>query len=425
MQKFINTIVSLFKAPELRKRVLIILGLLMMFRLTANVPLPDVDLARIKELLSSNQFLGILNVFSGNTLSNMSIAMLGVGPYITAIIIMQLLTLIYPKFKQMYYEEGEAGKAKFNQYARLATIPLAFLQGFGFLKFLQSQNILLFSSSYAMFRDIMIITAGTMFLMWIGELITEQKLANGVSLIIFSGIVARGPELLRQIIITFTPAQINNYIIMVVMALLVIGGIAFITEAERRVPLNFAKRVRGTKIYGGSSSYLPIRVNQAGVIPIIFALSILLFPVTFGQILSSTGLSVFKTMTEVINQLFQNQLIFSSFYFILVFIFTYFYTSITFEPNELATNFQKSGAFIPGIRPGKETAKFLHKLVTRITLFGALFLGIVAVLPNITQALTGLPFVGIGGTSILILVSVAIETLRQIDAEISVRRYDV
>ncbi len=425
MQRFLSIVSNLWRAEDLRRRVIITLGLLMLFRLAANVPLPDVDLDRIRTLLSSNQFLGILNVFAGNTLSNLSIAMLGVGPYITATIIMQLLTMIYPRLKEIYYEEGEAGRAKFNQYARLLTIPLAVLQAFGFLKFLQAQQIIFFVGLYPLFRDVIIVTAGTMFIMWLGELITEQKLSNGTSLIIFSGIVARGPDLLRQVAVGFNAAQINSYLILILMSVLIIAGVVFVTEAERRVPLNFAKRVRGSKIYGGASTYLPIRVNQAGVMPIIFALSVLLFPVTLGQILSASGLTVFKSMADVVNHLFQNQGIFSLLYFLLVFGFTYFYTAITFEPHEMAQNFQKSGAFIPGIRPGQETAKFLQRLVSRVTLFGAAFLGLIAVLPNITQSLTGLRFAGLGGTSILILVAVALESIKQVEGELSVRRYEV
>lgn len=425
MQRFFSIVSNLWRAEDLRRRVIITLGLLLLFRLAANVPLPDVDLDRIRTLLSSNQFLGILNVFAGNTLSNLSIAMLGVGPYITATIIMQLLTMIYPRLKEIYYEEGEAGRAKFNQYARYLTIPLAVLQAFGFLKFLQAQQIIFFVGLYPLFRDVIIVTAGTMFIMWLGELITEQKLANGTSLIIFSGIVAGAPQLLRQITVGFNIAQLNSYIILVLMSVLIIAGVVFVTEAERRVPLNFAKRVRGSKMYGGASTYLPIRVNQAGVMPIIFALSVLLFPVTIGQILAATGLTAFQGLADTVNRVFQNQGIFSSLYFLLVFGFTYFYTAITFEPHEMAQNFQKSGAFIPGIRPGQETAKFLQRLVSRVTLFGAAFLGLIAVLPNITQSLTGLQFAGIGGTSILILVAVALESIKQVEAELSVRRYEV
>jgi preprotein translocase subunit SecY len=423
MKDFFTKIINLLRSKDLRKRVFIILILLGIFRLTANIPLPGVDIVRIKNLLQANQYLGLLNIFTGNTLQNFSIALLGLGPYITAVIIMQLLTLVYPRLKEMYYEEGEIGRAKFNQYARILTVPLCILQAFGFLKFLEAQGILFFYSYFEIMRDVIIITCGTIFLMWIGELITEQKLANGISFLIFSGIVARGPVVFQQAIINFSIDKLNSYIFLIVIAILIVACIVFINEAERRIPLNFSKRVRGTKLYGGVSTYLPIKINQAGVIPIIFAISILLFPATFLQILSASGIELFKNLAQDINSFYQNRILFGLFYFVLVFGFTYFYTAITFEPNELATNLQKSGAFIPGIRPGKETAEFLSKTVNRITLFGGIFLGFIAILPYIVESITKLPFAGIGGTSILILVSVAIETLRQIDAELGARRY--
>jgi len=423
MKDFLEKIIALFKFKDLRRRILIILGLLIIFRIVANIPLPGVDLERLKVLFETNKLFGLINIFTGNTLSNFSIALLGLGPYITAIIILQLLTLIYPRLKEMYYEEGEIGRAKFNQYARILTVPLTLLQSFGFLKFLETQGILFFASQFDLLRDIIIVTAGTIFLMWIGELITEQKLANGISLLIFSGIVARGPVVVQQAIVNFSIDKIDAYILLVVLAIIVVAGITFINEGERRIPLNFAKRVRGTKLYGGVSTYLPIKINQAGVIPIIFAISVLLFPATLFQILSATGIDIFKTLANDFNKFYQNRLIFGILYFILVFAFTYFYTSITFEPNELSLNLQKAGAFIPGIRPGKETADYLSNIVNRINLGGGLFLGVIAVLPYIIEGLTKLPFAAIGGTSILIVVSVALETLRQIEAEISARRY--
>jgi len=420
---FFKNLLALFKDRDLKKRVLLIILYLFIFRITANITLPDVDLVKIKNLLEANQFLGLLNIFAGNTLSNFSIALLGLGPYITALIIMQLLTLIYPPLKQMYYEEGETGRLKFNQYARILTIPLAIIQSFGFLKFLEVQKIIFFNSYFDLLRDVILVTTGTIFLMWLGELITEQKLANGISLLIFSGIVAGAPNFLQQAIINFNLSNLNNYLILILISILITAGIVYISEAERRVPLNFSKRVRGTKLYGGVATYLPIKINQAGVIPIIFAISVLLFPQTFLQFLSATGITFFGNLYQDVNNFFKNQLIFSFLYFVLVFAFTYFYTSITFEPNELALNFQKSGAFIPGIRPGKETANYLKQIVNRINLFGGIFLGLIAILPYFTQLITNLSFVGIGGTSILILVSVAIETIKKIESEVGSRQY--
>jgi len=423
MTNFFDRLLLLFRIKDLRKRILIILGLLIIFRIIANIPLPGVNIERLKLLFEANQLFGLINIFTGNTLSNFSIALLGLGPYITAVIILQLLTLVYPKLKEMYYEEGEIGRAKFNQYARILTVPLTMLQSFGFLKFLESQGILIFYSYFDILRDVLIVTAGTMFLMWLGELITEQKLANGISLLIFSGIVARGPVILQQAIVNFSLDKLDSYIILIILALVVVAGITFINEGERRIPLNFAKRVRGTKLYGGVSTYLPIKINQAGVIPIIFAISVLLFPATFFQFLSATGIDIFRTLAQDFNNFYQNRLLFGLLYFILVFAFTFFYTSITFEPNELSLNLQKAGAFIPGIRPGKETATYLSNIVNKINLGGGLFLGLIAVLPYIVESITKLPFAAIGGTSILIVVSVALETIRQIEAEISTRRY--
>lgn len=423
MTDFFKKIISLFKVKDLRQRVLIVLALLVIFRLTANIPLPGVNLERLKSLFEANQFLGLINIFTGNTLSNFSIALLGLGPYITAIIILQLLTLVYPKLKSLYYEEGEIGRAKFNQYARLLTIPLTMLQAFGFLRFLEFQGIIQFLSIFDLIRDVMIVTAGTIFLMWLGELITEQKLANGISLLIFSGIIAGAPVIIQQAIVNFSIDKLDSYIILLILSIFVLAGIVFVNEGERRIPLNFAKRVRGTRLYGGVSSYLPIKINQAGVIPIIFAISVLLFPATIFQFLSATGLDIFKTLAEDFNNFYQQRVFFGLLYFILVFAFTYFYTAITFEPNELALNLQKAGAFIPGIRPGKETSRYLANIVNKINLGGGIFLGLIAVLPYIVEGITNLRFAGIGGTSILIVVSVGLETLRQIDAELSLRRY--
>lgn len=425
MKKFFQLIGQIFRVPELRRRALIVLALLAVFRLVANIPIPDIDLERLRNLFAANQFFGILNIFSGNSLANLSIAMLGVAPYITATIILQLLTLVWPKLKEMYYEAGEKGRAKFNQYARVITVPLAVFQGFGFLSFLRVQGIVVFPSVWFLIRDVIIVTAGTMFLMWLGELITEQKLSNGVSLIIFAGIVAGLPGVLRQAYYTFDVTQLDSYLIFLALALVVVIGVVYVNEAERKIPITFAKRVRGTKIYGGPRSYLPVKINQAGVIPIIFAISVLLFPATLGQILLATGNQALAPWGERLQNLFNNQVLYGALYFILVFAFTYFYTSITFEPQELSSNLQRSGAFVPGIRPGAQTAQFLRGVVGRTTLAGAVFLGVIAVLPILMQAFTGFQFLAIGGTSILIVVSVALESLKQIESEMSLRRYEV
>lgn len=421
--RLINALRQLFKYSDLKKRFLWVIALLLFFRVLANIPLPDVNLDRFKALFESNQFLGFINIFSGGALSNFSMALLGLGPYITAIIILQLLTFVYPRLKEMYYEEGEIGRAKFNQYARILTVPLALIQAFGFLNFLQAQQIIALTP-LMMVRDAIIVTTSVIILMWLGELISEQKLGNGISLIIFSGIVARAPQILYQAIVSFTVEKLQIYIPFVILAVAIVAGIVFLNEAERRIQLVFAKRVRGTKLYGGANTYLPVRIAQAGVIPIIFAIALLLFPQTLAQFLALTKIRFFQDLLTSVNSFLNNQLIFALLYFIFVFIFTYLYTSITFNPEEISKNLQSSGAFVPGIRPGKETEKYFKNTVSRLTFFGGIFLGLVAILPYIFQFLTKTKFLAIGGTSILIVISVAIETVKQIEAEISLRRYE-
>jgi preprotein translocase subunit SecY len=421
--KIFNIFKKLFLYQDLRKRALTVILLLLFTRFLANIPLPDVDLEKFKTLFEANQFLGFINIFSGGALSNFSIALLGLGPYITAVIILQLLTFVYPRLKEMYYEEGEIGRAKFNQYARILTVPLALIQSFGFLNFLNAQGVV-FLTSLTLIRDAIIVTCGVIILMWIGELITEKKLGNGISLIIFSGIVARTPQIFLQAYATFSLEKLQIYIPFLILAILIVAGIVFINEAERRIQLVFAKRVRGTKLYGGASSYLPIRIAQAGVIPIIFAIALLLFPQTLAQFLALTKIEFFNTLLKSLNDFLNNQFLFSFLYFILVFAFTYLYTSITFNPEEISKNLQSAGAFVPGLRPGKETEKYFKNIVSRLTFFGGLFLGFIAILPYLFQFLTKTQFLAIGGTSILIVVSVAIETVKQIQSELSLREYE-
>lgn len=350
--------------------------------------------------------------------------MLGVGPYITATIIMQLLTMIFPTLKAMYYEEGAVGRARFNRYSRYLTVPLAALQSYGFLNLLKSRGVLANLSVFDLLVNVLIITAGSLILMWIGELINEQKIGNGVSLIIFAGIVDRLPIAIRNAVVSFDPASLPTYLAFVILSVLIIAGVVFVNQGERKVPVAYSRRIRGNKIYGGVASYLPLKINQAGVIPIIFAISILLFPQFFGQILSvfSTSLSI-KVQT-VVNEFLSNHLIYSAFYFALVVVFTYFYTAVTFDPKEISKNLQQSGGFIPGIRPGEPSGEFLGKLTRRLTLFGAIFLGAIAILPNITQLLTGIQTLTIGGTALLIVVSVALDTIKQLDSELTLREYE-
>lgn len=424
MNKIISKIVQIFSIPDLRKKIFIVLALLVVFRLFAAVPVPGIDVSRLKSIFASNQLLGILNVFSGGTMDNLSIVMLGVGPYITASIIMQLLTMIFPKMKEMYHEEGEAGRMKFNQITRYLTIPLSLIQAYAYLNILVSQKALSALAFPTMIKDIILITAGTMLVMWIGELISEYKIGNGISLIIFAGIISRIPNTIRTAIISYQPSMLTGYIAFLVVAIVIIAGVVIVNEAERKVPVSYAKRVRGNKMFGGVSTYLPLKVNQAGVIPIIFAISIMLFPQFIGQIIAALKTTWALKISSFLINLFNNQILYSSLYFILVLLFTYFYTMVTFDPKEISQNLQKNGGFIPGIRPGQPTATFLSQILNRITLVGALFLGLIAVFPSLMKLVSDNAALTIGGTSVLIVVSVALETAKQIKSQLVMREYE-
>ncbi len=423
MKNFWHKMKMVWRDKSLRRKVLFVLGALVVFRLLAAIPIPGIDTLALERFLTNNQFFGILNIFSGGGLSNLSIIMLGVGPYITASIIMQLLTIMVPALKRLYHEEGEAGKKKFTQYSRLLTIPLAAIQGFSLLAILERQGILIDLTSFDRIVNLFIVIAGSLLLMWIGELISEFGIGNGVSILIFAGIVAAIPSSIGQLIFTFDPSQIPLYLMFVVAGLLVIAGVVVVTEAERPIPVTYAKRVRGMKVYGGGSTYLPLRVNQAGVIPIIFALSILLFPQMIGNFLATSANPTMAKISEILLSFTQGSWLYAVLYFLFVFLFTYFYTAVTFDPEALSTNLQKNGAFIPGIRPGQSTSDYISKVLTRITLLGAIFLGLIAVLPIVVQSLTGITALALGGTALLIAVSVILDLIKKIDAQVSMREY--
>lgn len=414
----------LFTIPDLRRKVLFVAAMLVIFRIAAAIPIPGVDPARLKSFLAGNQFFGLLNIFSGGVLDNLSIIMLGVGPYITATIIMQLLTMIFPRLKEIYHEEGEAGRQRFNQYSRLLTVPLGFLQGYGLLVLLSRQGVIVQPDLFGYFSNLAVIVAGTLFLMWIGELITEKGIGNGVSLIIFAGIVSQIPLTLRQEFFTFTPEKLPTYLAFLAVSIIVIAGVVVISEGQRNIPVSYAKRIRGMRMYGGVSTHLPLRVNQAGVIPIIFAISIILFPGLIGSFLAGVPNPYIQEFSRFLIQVFNNQWIYGIFYFILVFVFTYFYTAVTFDPKAIADNIQKQGGFVLGIRPGRPTAEFLYAILNRITLAGAIFLGAIAVLPLLVQGIFGVQALSLGGTSLLIVVSVVLETVKQIDAQLVMREYE-
>lgn len=407
----------------LRQRILFVLGALVVFRLLAAIPVPGVNVASLEAYLNSNQFLGLLNIFSGGGFSNLSIVMLGVGPYITASIVMQLMTILVPKLKEMYQEEGDAGRQRFSQYSRYLSVPLAFLQAFAFLLILQQNGVVPGLTLFGLMVNVTVIAAGSIFLMWIGELISEFGVGNGVSLIIFAGIVAQIPSIISQTIFSFDVAQLPAYIGFGAAAAIIMTGVVFITEAERPIPVTYARRVRGNKVLGGISTYLPLRVNQAGVIPIIFALSFLLFPQMIATFLSHVSIPWIASGASAVVALLANQWVYGVMYFGLVVLFTYFYTAITFEPHQIAKNLQKNGAFIPGVRPGATTSEYLGNIITRITLVGALFLGCLAVLPIVLQGITGITAITIGGTALLIAVSVVLDVVKKIDAQTSIREY--
>ncbi len=423
LNTFFTKLRLVWEDRNLRLRLLFVILILGLFRLGATVVIPGVDPVALQKFFSGNQFLGLLNVFSGGGLSNLSIMMLGVGPFITASIIIQLLTMIFPRLKELYHEEGEAGRRKIAQYSRLLTVPLALLQGFGLLVVLSRQGIFLNFSAFNMLVAVVVVTAGSVLLMWLGELLSEYGVGNGISLLIFAGIISRLPRDLAQIAISFDPSQIPTIIAFIVAAVVIVAGVVVVTEAERPIPVTYAKQVRGMKMYGGASTYLPIRVNNAGVMPIIFALSILLFPQMIANFLSGSTNATLAAIGGTVLATLANAWVYGLSYFFLVVIFTYFYSAVTFDPEAISTNLQKSGAFIPGVRPGPSTATFIGKVLTRLTLIGALFLGVVAMLPIIMQNITGISTLAIGGTSLLIVVSVALDFVKQLDSQLSLREY--
>lgn len=424
MNTFSRKLKIVWQDRGLRNRILIVLGLLVVFRLLSTIPVPGVDAGRLASFLSNNQFFGILNIFSGGGLNTLSIVMLAVGPYITASIIMQLMTIMVPSLKSMYTEEGEAGRRTFAQYTRILAVPLAILQGFGLLLLLNKQGILATLSPLAFATSLVVVVAGSIFLMWIGEMMTEYGISNGVSILIFAGIVAALPASISQAAFTFDVSQLPYLVLFVVLGALLIYGVVVITEAERPIPVTYSRAQRGGNQYGGVNTYVPLRVNQAGVIPIIFALSILLLPQLVGNLLVNFAKNPdVLTFAHKLANFSQTSWLYAVLYFVFVFAFTYFYTAVTFDPHAMSENLQKSGAFIPGIRPGQSTEDYLAKVVTRITLVGALFLSVIAVLPLIVRSITGITSIALGGTALLIVVSVVLDIIKRVDAQASMHEY--
>ena len=414
---------SIWRVKEVRNGLLFVLAMMVLFRFTAHIPLPGIDLDALHQFFQANQVLGLLNLFSGGTVMNFAVVALGVAPYITASIIFQLLSMIIPQLEAIR-KEGEQGQKRINQWTRLLTVPLAIIQSFGLIQLLrQSQfNILTKTDPLHIVTLIATVTAGTVFLMWIGELMSEKKVGNGLSLLIFAGILASLPTAFGQLAATYDSSQFLTYAAYVVMSVLTIVGVVFITEGQRNIPVQYARQIRGTA--GGGATSLPLRVNMAGVIPIIFAISILLFPSVLAQFFVSARSAWVANAAQWIIQIVQNQTFYGIAYFSLVVLFTFFYTSVVFQPDQIAENLQKQGGFIPGIRPGKPTSEYLQSIVYRINLIGALFLGLIAVLPIIVQGAGGSSLFSVGGTSLLIVVSVVIESVKQVESQLTMREYD-
>lgn len=412
-----------FGDPEIRRRIIFLAGMLALFRLLASVPIPGVDRSALAAFFAQNQFFGLLNIFSGGGLSQLSVVMLGVGPFITASIIMQLATIIFPQVKEAYSEDGEAGRAKFVQWSRLLCIPIAVLQSVAFLALLESQGVIAHLGTVAFIANIGLITAGSILLMWLGELVTEFGIGNGISLIILAGILASVPSSISQAIFASTVANIPAYLAFFALSIAMTYAVVVVSDAERSIPIAYARAVRGSALSQGAATYLPIRLLQAGVIPIIFALSLLLLPQMALSALSALKVSFAASASAWYTAFLSNSWEYGVVYFSLVVLFTYFYTSVTFEPHRVAENLQKTGAFIPGVRPGRETEEYIANIMHRVTFPGAVFLGLLAVAPSIVQGITGVTTLVLGGTALLIGVQVALDLAQKIDAQVSLREY--
>jgi preprotein translocase subunit SecY len=424
----LSSFIKFFRLPDLRRKFFVVVGLLAVTRLIAAIPIPGVDKGQLSTFLTTNSAFSLLNVFTGGGLTNFSIAMMGVGPYITSSIIFQLLTIVVPSLEQLS-KEGEFGRRKITQYTRLATIPMGFIQGYGTITYLSRQGILGELTPWFFFFMLVVAVAGTMLMVWLGELISEYGLGNGLSLIITAGIVSSFPGALKNTYDTYSNAgtaellQLGSFILVGALAL---AFIIFMNEGQRNLPVTYARRVRGSKMYGGVDTHLPIKVNASGVVPIIFAISMVIFPTIIAQFLKQADNARVVAFATDIENFFANQWYYAAIYFVLVLFFTYFYTFIIFQPKQIAENLQKQGGYIPGIRPGEDTQLYLNKIITRLTLAGAIFLGIVAVLPTVAQAITGVSnqTLNLGGTSLLIVVAVVLESMRQIKSQLITRTYD-
>lgn len=415
----LNVISGIFNIADLRRKFLYTLGMIVLFRLGAHIPVAGIDPAKLAKLFGRGNILGFMDLFTGGALMRFSVFAMGIIPFINASIIMQLLTVVIPHLEELS-KEGESGRKQIQKYTRYLTVALASFQAFGMSfwmrgAMLEGYNFLFFSAG-----TVIALTAGSTMVMWFSELITENGIGNGASLLIFVGIVARIPSYLAQTV-TLVRGGASFIAVSFLFAafLIMIVGIVIIQEGQRRVQVQYAKRIVGRKMYGGQSTYIPLRINQGGVIPIIFASSVLLFPATIAQFIPN------PTVQKVVSWIAPSGGLYMLFFFALIFFFTYFYTAITFNPVELADNIKKYGGFITGIRPGKPTAQYLEYIITRLTLVGALFLATIAIVPTIVEGLTHITsFQGLGGTALLIMVGVAMDLVRQIETHLITRQYE-
>lgn len=402
---------------ELKKKILFVLAMILVFRVAAHVPVPGVDSDIFRQLMENNHLLGFFNVITGGAFMNVSVVAMGIFPYINALIIIQLLTVVIPKLEQLS-KEGEEGRKKITQYTRYFTAVIAFVQGIGMSFFLG--GALKNPGIFSYLAVAITLTAGTVFLMWLGEQITEKGIGNGISILIFAGIVSGMPGAIATIaeLLAVGTISVLNVIFLIVIALVVIVGVVIIHQAQRRIPIQYAKRVVGRRVYGGQTTHLPIKVNQAGVIPVIFASSLLMFPETIIHWFGSPGLQQWYTTYFGFGSAI-NTIIFV----LLIIGFTYFYTAIIMNPMDMADNIKRNGGFIPGIRPGRPTAEYISKVMSRITFAGAVFLALVAIMPNFVMAATQIPGIWFGGVSVLIVVGVALDTMKQMESHLLMRSY--
>lgn len=421
LQHLLKTVVS---NKELRNKLLFTAGIFFVFRLLAHIPVPAVDVTQLRTIFASSQFLSLLNIFSGGTLANFSVVAVGINPYITASIVIQLGAMLIPQLKELQ-KEGEQGREKINQYTRLLAVPLAVVQSISVLMLLRSQSLLQTEDPITLIALITTLVAGALIVMWLGELISLYGLGNGISMILLGGILSQLPVGAGQLLSLASSDQVLTLSVFLGVFLAVIGVIIYMTEAIRKVPIQYAKRQRGSKVYGGQMSHLPIKVNIAGVLPIIFAVTIMLAPSFVARLLLTTSTPWMTDLGRNLTIWFQQTSpVYMTIYFIIVFAFTYFSALIFFNAEDISSELKKSGAFVPGVRPGGPTKKFLEYVVTRITLVGAIFLGFIAILPSLAQAVTNIQSLAIGGTSVLIVVSVILETAKQAESMVVEQNYD-